>query len=46
MTKRTTIVESTVACTRAEERLIVANIRQQSMTNMIVASQPIALPNL
>jgi hypothetical protein len=38
MTERTTSGESTVAGTRAEERLIVANNRQQSMTNVIVAS--------
>ena len=33
MTKQTTIGERTVAGTRAEERLIVTNNYQQSMTN-------------
>jgi len=38
MTKRTTSGGSTVADTRAEERLIVTNNRHQGMTNVIVAS--------
>jgi hypothetical protein len=46
MRERTTSGESTVAGTRTEERLIVANNRQQSGKNVMVVSQTITLPNL